>query len=191
MTTRVLTRDPRGYHVVEGLDAFAPVDARERAHHARMLALLATTDAPFMRDQFDPGHFTASALVISRDAGKVLLIHHPTLSLWLQPGGHVELGDATLVAAARREVREETGLEATIAPACFDLDIHEIPARGAAPAHLHHDIRFLAIVDGLPTPASAERVEARWLTPRQAATLTTDESVRRMVRKAFPDMPNA
>lgn len=186
MTTRVLTRDARGCHALELLDAFTPGDARERAYHARMLELLATTPAPFARDQFDPGHFTASALVISRDAEQVLLIHHPTLALWLQPGGHIEPGDVTLVGAAHREVLEETGLDATIEAACFDLDIHEIPARGVAPAHLHHDLRFLACVHGLPVPHSAERLSARWLSPQDAAALTTDESVRRMLRKAFP-----
>jgi 8-oxo-dGTP pyrophosphatase MutT (NUDIX family) len=186
MTTRVLTRDPRGYQALALLDAFTPGDAREEEHRARMFALLATTASPFARDQFDPGHFTASALVISRDAGGVLLIHHPTLALWLQPGGHIEPGDETLAGSAHREVLEETGLDARILPGCFDLDIHEIPARGPAPAHLHHDFRFLAVVDGLPTPASAEGVDARWLTAPDAAALTTDESVRRMLRKAFP-----
>ena len=186
MTTRVLTRDPRGHQALELLDAFTPIDSREHEHHARMLALLATTASPFARDQFDPGHFTASALVVSRDAGQVLLIHHPTLALWLQPGGHIESADETLAGSAQREVLEETGLHARIVPGCFDLDIHVIPARGAAPGHLHHDLRFLAVVDGLPEPASAEGVDARWLSPGDAAALTTDESVRRMLRKAFP-----
>ncbi len=223
----MLTRDPRGYHTLELLDAFTPGDARERSDHARMLELLATTPHPFAREQFAPGHFTASALVISPDAAQVLLIHHPTLSLWLQPGGHIEPGDATLVDAARREVQEETGLMAAdmgaglrrhdegppsprhdagpalepsprqnAGPALelsprrrpgpiFDIDIHQIPARGTAPAHLHFDLRFLAVVHGLPAPASQEGVEARWLTPAAAAALTTDESVRRMIRRAF------
>lgn len=185
MTTRVLTRDPRGYHALELLDAFAPSDTREQSDHARMLALLATTSDPFSRHQFDPGHFTASALVVSRDAGQVLLIHHPTLALWLQPGGHIEPGDSALVDAARREVREETGLTGDLDGALFDVDIHEIPARGIAPAHQHFDLRFLAVVPGLPAPSSDERVEARWLTPTAAAALTTDESVRRMLRRAF------
>ena len=33
-------------------------------------------------------HFTASALII--DNGKVLLLHHKKLGVWLYPGGHIE-----------------------------------------------------------------------------------------------------
>jgi 8-oxo-dGTP pyrophosphatase MutT (NUDIX family) len=56
-------------------------------------------------------HFTASALII--DNGKVLLLHHKKLGVWLYPGGHIEKNetpDQTVV----REVKEETGLNIEI-----------------------------------------------------------------------------
>ena len=149
-----------------------------------MLELLATTPDPFNRLQWVPGHFTASAFVQSATRDRVLLIAHPTLGLWLQPGGHIEADDPSPSAAAMREVLEETGLHAAVSDELFDLDVHQIPARGTAPAHLHFDLRFLAIVHGTPEPRSTERVDARWLTPGDALALTTDEGVRRMVARA-------
>ncbi|KKQ18598.1 MAG: hypothetical protein US31_C0003G0027 [Berkelbacteria bacterium GW2011_GWA1_36_9] len=56
-------------------------------------------------------HFTASALIV--DNGKVLLLHHKKLGVWLYPGGHVEKNetpDQTVI----REVKEETGLNVGI-----------------------------------------------------------------------------
>lgn len=185
MPVRLLTSDPRGELTLELLSAFSPTDDRERAHVLRMLQMLATTEAPFSRAQFEPGHFTASALVVSRTHGRVLLIAHPTLGEWLQPGGHLEPHDAHPRAGAQREVLEETGLAANMDEALFDVDVHEIPARGPAPAHLHFDLRFLGSVDGLPAPSGAEGVEALWLTRDEALTLTRDQSVRRMVGKAL------
>lgn len=171
---------------LELLDEYVPRDDRERRDRERMFELLATTPQPLARHQFVPGHFTASAFVVSRTHGSVLLIAHPTLGLWLQPGGHIEPADIAPADGALREVREETGLSASIGDYLFDIDIHQIPARGASPAHLHYDLRFLATVNGLPAPLSDEGVHARWLTLPEAVALTTDESVRRMARKVRP-----
>lgn len=185
MTVRVLTGDPRGWRTLELLDAFEPVDARDYQERARMLELLATTNHPFSREQFVPGHFTASALVVSRTHERVLLIAHPTLHLWLQPGGHIEVDDVEPSAGAAREVLEETGLTASLSEGVFDLDIHDIPARRTAPPHQHFDLRFLATIDGVPAPGGSEGVDARWLDPNEALNLSTDASVHRMVRRAF------
>lgn len=56
-------------------------------------------------------HFTASALIIND--GKVLLLHHKKLGVWLYPGGHVEKNE-TPEQAVKREVKEETGLDIEI-----------------------------------------------------------------------------
>jgi ADP-ribose pyrophosphatase YjhB (NUDIX family) len=57
-------------------------------------------------------HFTASALIINKE-GKVLLINHKKLAVWLYPGGHIEEGE-TPDEAVVREVKEETGLDVNI-----------------------------------------------------------------------------
>ena len=56
-------------------------------------------------------HFTASALII--DNGKVLLLYHKKLGVWLYPGGHIEKNE-TPGQTVIREVKEETGLDVEI-----------------------------------------------------------------------------
>lgn len=184
MNTGTRTTDARADATLELLRAYRADDTAEEAHRQAMLRLLAESADPFSRSQFDPGHLTASALVVSPATRRVLLIAHPTLSLWLQPGGHIETGDASAMEAARREVLEETGVLAHLDAALFDVDVHEIPARRAQPEHRHFDLRFLALIEGEPQPAGAEGVDARWLSHDEAWRLTTDGSVRRMLAKA-------
>lgn len=52
--------------------------------------------------------FTASVFIVHE--GKVLLHMHKKIGKWLQPRGHIELDEGP-DETARKEVREETGLE--------------------------------------------------------------------------------
>jgi 8-oxo-dGTP pyrophosphatase MutT (NUDIX family) len=170
--------------VERALQAYTTSDERERSFRARMLALCEAAD-PFSRSAFSPGHFTASAFVLSPLRDAVLLIFHKKLGRWLQPGGHIEASDTSLIEAARREVAEETAIfEPTpLVPGVFDIDVHEIPARKDEPAHEHFDVRVLLGAPALAVTASDEVAAARWVPLGELATVETDESVRRAVRK--------
>lgn len=167
------------------LQHYHPADLTEARHHERMLALTDAGAEGFDREHFVPGHFTASAFVLSPDSTQLLLILHRKLGLWLQPGGHVEDSDASMVAAATREVLEETGLGAVnlIHEAPLDLDVHLIPARKETPAHEHFDVRFLFRARTERHDAQSDALAARWVSLHDLDGLQTDESVLRAVRK--------
>jgi 8-oxo-dGTP pyrophosphatase MutT (NUDIX family) len=162
-------------------------DADERGHLERMRALLDAPGDPFTRSHFVPGHFTASAFVISPAGDALLLIDHPKLRSWLQPGGHVEADDADVLAAARRELHEEVGLTdlPLVTEGLFDLDVHRIPPLGAEPAHEHFDVRFAfrARDLALPLGESTEAKVARWFPLSEIEAGTSDASVARAARK--------
>ena len=61
-----------------------------------------------------PKHIVAVSGLISHPDGKILLIRGPRRG-WEFPGGQVEEGE-NLIEAFRREVREETGVTASIGP---------------------------------------------------------------------------
>ena len=154
-----------------------------------MVELAGQGDRSFSRDHFDPGHFTASAFVLSPDRGSVLLILHSKLGLWLQPGGHFELHDADILSAARREVAEETGIERLEAglegDILLDIDIHRIPPSvgKSEPAHEHFDLRLLFVSSTLDVAAGSDALEARWVRLADVEDAGTDDSVRRAIRK--------
>jgi 8-oxo-dGTP pyrophosphatase MutT (NUDIX family) len=116
---------------------------------------------PFSRS-FAYGHITASGLVIHDE--KALLIFHPYIKRWFQPGGHIDEGELP-VDAAIREVYEETGLVCILDPQypeVIDVDIHEIPAnpeKGEA-AHLHIDLLYRLKV--LRQEKSPEEIASEW-----------------------------
>ncbi len=192
----VLPTDPRQMELSSRLSAL--LDRRDfesdpRRGDLEAMARLAASNQPaFDRDFFAPGHFTASAFVLSPDRESLLLIFHKKLRMWLQPGGHIEPEDHDLVAAARREVEEETGLrELDVEYSYFDFDVHRIPAHGDAPEHLHHDVRCLFASSALAVTANHEVADARWFSLRAvcehgehlADGFGTDESVRRVARR--------
>jgi ADP-ribose pyrophosphatase YjhB (NUDIX family) len=134
------------------LKSHRPFDAQEAAHLERIQHFLLTTPEPFSRTT-QAGHITGSAVIWERKTQTLLLLWHVKLQRWLQPGGHCEpLEDTDTVATAWRELLEESEVAqacfALAQPAPFDVDVHEIPARGDEPTHYHYDVRYLFTLEG-------------------------------------------
>ena len=171
----------------EQLTGYQPTGETEAGFLARMLELT-EHGAACERTHFEPGHFTASAFVLSPDKRDVVLIHHKKLGIWVQPGGHVEETDSDLASAARREVLEEVGL-AELEPfpagdsALFDIDIHDIPARKTEPAHQHFDVRFAFVARTRDLRQSEEVTDLRWVPLGEVERMGSDASVMRAVHK--------
>ncbi|MGW8432456.1 NUDIX domain-containing protein [Curtobacterium citreum] len=119
-------------------------------------------DAALRRDG-GPEHLTASCFVLSPDHRRVLLCLHRKGGFWVQFGGHLELEDDDLAAAARREAREESGLTdlELVDTRVADLDRHDL--HGGFTCSAHWDVGFVAEADpAAPTAVSIESDDVRW-----------------------------
>ncbi len=112
-----------------------------------------------------PVHFTASCIVLDRSGEQILLTHHKRANAWFQFGGHLEPEDPSVLAAATREAREESGIEDLAPlPAPVALDRHALVGDfGRCREHL--DIRYAALApEGASHARSAESHDVRWWT---------------------------
>ncbi len=137
------------------------------------------------------GHLTGSAWLVSADGTRAVLMHHRKLNRWLQPGGHAD-GNADMAQVALREAEEETGLTGLeVATEIFDLDCHEIAARGNEPAHWHFDMRFVVRAGGNEALVqNAESLGLAWIPVAELAERDdVDPSIQRMACKWLQHNP--
>jgi len=175
--------------LLELLERYLARHTEERATVAKIRGLVEQEPRCFERDCY-PGHLTASTWIVSSDRERFLLAHHRKLNRWLQLGGHAD-GESDLSAVALREAQEESGMAGFVFAARggalvpLDVDVHRIPGHDPEPPHDHHDVRFLLVAH--PDQAlvcSEESTALRWFCDRDLESLTDDESVLRLGRKA-------
>ena len=155
------------------------------------------------------GHLTGSSLFLNPLENKVLLIHHISLDMWIQPGGHLNPLELPLDGAIR-EFTEEIGIndanlhswhhKFTIP---LDIDTHYIPAnpKKSEPEHFHHDFLYLLIPymnsEGNPGTASfdldvnyrkEELKGLKWVTLDELKNGDYEEKLKRTARKLLEIM---
>jgi 8-oxo-dGTP pyrophosphatase MutT (NUDIX family) len=133
------------------------------------------------------GHVTASGLLVDTTTGEVLLTLHARIGRWLQLGGHIEPEtDSSLLDAALRECREESGIDSlTIDPVPLRLDRHEVPCSDGLGGRstLHHwDVQFLVLTNNRSHVISDESADLAWFPPESLPQV--DASVVALVGEA-------
>jgi 8-oxo-dGTP diphosphatase len=162
--------------------AITPADGLEATHQRETLRWLERTDDVFRRIKpaTPPRHLVSYVVPITPE-GDILLVDHVKAELWLPPGGHVD-PDEHPADTARREAREELGVEVEVRPAFLTATV----TGGIGAGHTDVSIWYLVPGDrGWSVPEHDEFRAARWWTPPEIAAAgdVFDPHFRRFLRK--------
>jgi 8-oxo-dGTP diphosphatase len=130
--------------------AIDPADELERAHRSDVLAWLAGTRDIYRRRRpaTPPKHLVSYAVLIDPRDASVFLVDHVLAGLHLPSGGHVEPGEDP-ADTARREAREELGIEADfVAAGPRPVFLTVTRTVGTGPSHT--DVSLWYVIAGHP-----------------------------------------
>ncbi|MFJ2584045.1 NUDIX domain-containing protein [Streptomyces sp. NPDC087538] len=113
-------------------------------------------------ETFETIRFTADTVTTDRRRRRVVLIRRgwdPYVGCWALPGGHVDIGETSRVAAAR-ELAEEAGVHVAAAD-LRQIGIWDQPDRD--PRGRYITVAYHTIVpDGTPIVAGDDAADVRW-----------------------------
>jgi 8-oxo-dGTP pyrophosphatase MutT (NUDIX family) len=114
-------------------------------------------------------------VVMSNATGEVLLIRRPDNDNWAVPGGAIDLGES-MVQAAVRETREETGVECEVTGL---VGIYTDP-RHVMLYTSNGEVRqeFSIVLTGRATGGDPECSEVRWVARKDLGGYSMDRSMR-------------
>jgi 8-oxo-dGTP pyrophosphatase MutT (NUDIX family) len=118
-------------------------------------------------------------VVVSNPAGEVLLIRRSDNDNWAVPGGAIDLGES-LVQAAVRETREETGIDCEITGlvGIYTYPRHVILYTSNGEARQEFSIVLTARATGGEPERSDESSEVRWVPRKDLGGYSMDRSMR-------------
>lgn len=128
---------------------------RVLAASARLAALTGdgrpaeTLLAHYHANHFDIGPLASGEAAVLRD-GKLLLVRRTDDGLWALPGGITDPGE-TLAESARRELREEVGVDGIVAQllGIFDSRLWQSEKK----IHFYHAVFLIEVADPEPRPS--------------------------------------
>lgn len=137
--------------LTQSIQSYIPCNEQEENDRNVMLRLLKTQDNILTREN-QTVHFSASSWLVNKEHTKVLMIYHNIYNSWSWTGGHAD-GEADLLAVAKREAMEETGVKniREVSDQIFSLEILTVNGHikhgGYVPSHLHLNVTYLLETD--------------------------------------------
>lgn len=157
------------------LGSWPAPNAEQERLRLRYLSHLDTHPDGLLKPCF-PAHLTAGVLVMSQDGRMVLLNLHGKAKRWFAFGGHIEPDDQDLIASARREGTEESGIADLLVEAePVHLSEHVVDFCSPRGPVTHLDVRFVARVDtSISYARSDESVRLAWFAVDDLPTAEPD-----------------
>lgn len=141
-------------------------------------------DESFRREY--PEHPIPCAAACAFKGDRILLIKRatpPSQGRWSVPGGVIELGE-TFNDAAKRELREECGIEIEVDKAFYVENLIVPDERGDIQFH-YVVIYVVAYHVSGEAHANSDALDVHWATRQELSNLDMDPTVRRIILEAF------